>query len=398
MVFILSFSLIGVVIFRSFAANPNLPGDINGDNTVNITDLSILLSNYNTANSQSDLNGDSVVTILDLSILLSNYGRTYTPAPVVNISASPTVVAPGGSAVLTWSSTNSTSCTASGAWTGAKALSGSQTVTPAATSTYSLSCTGSAGTTIKSITVTVNTGTGPGSGGSGGTIGLRSNWPCTGCATNVPSTYVQSKPTVLLVALHGDEGNSSLAESYWQPTTDKYNVILFAPQCPAASGCTQTNSDGSITHSWWGWLQSSPTYDDNWIGAQVSAIESAYNIDKTKEYLTGWSGGADYLGWYALRHGDRFAAADFVAGGVPYVQSCPAKNMAAYFLMGSNDFRYLSGQPSQVKQVYDNCAHQTVLTLLPGADHTTTINALVNQGYADIIMQWFLQHPLTPYP
>jgi len=50
------------------------PGDLNGDNSVNITDLSILLSNWNTTNSAADVNKDGTVNIFDLSILLSNYG------------------------------------------------------------------------------------------------------------------------------------------------------------------------------------------------------------------------------------------------------------------------------------------------------------------------------------
>jgi hypothetical protein len=55
-------------------------GDLNGDNVVNIFDLSILLSNYGKAQSQSnnaktDLNNDGTINIFDLSILLSNYGK-----------------------------------------------------------------------------------------------------------------------------------------------------------------------------------------------------------------------------------------------------------------------------------------------------------------------------------
>jgi hypothetical protein len=53
-------------------------GDTNGDYRTNITDLSILLSNYGmSTDSYSDLNGDGVVNIVDLSILLSNYGKSY---------------------------------------------------------------------------------------------------------------------------------------------------------------------------------------------------------------------------------------------------------------------------------------------------------------------------------
>jgi hypothetical protein len=50
------------------------PGDLNGDNAVDVTDLSILLTNYNTSNSVADINKDGIVNVFDLSILLSNYG------------------------------------------------------------------------------------------------------------------------------------------------------------------------------------------------------------------------------------------------------------------------------------------------------------------------------------
>jgi len=49
-------------------------GDLNGDNAVDITDLSILLSNYNTSNAVADINKDGTVNVFDLSILLTNYG------------------------------------------------------------------------------------------------------------------------------------------------------------------------------------------------------------------------------------------------------------------------------------------------------------------------------------
>jgi hypothetical protein len=49
-------------------------GDLNADGSVNIFDLSIMLSKYNTNNAGADLNSDGTVNIFDLSILLSHYG------------------------------------------------------------------------------------------------------------------------------------------------------------------------------------------------------------------------------------------------------------------------------------------------------------------------------------
>ncbi|HEX9812616.1 MAG TPA: hypothetical protein VGA88_11085, partial [Burkholderiales bacterium] len=81
------------------------------------------------------------------------------PLPTLTFSVDPTSVAGGASSTLTWSSTNATACTASGAWSGAKAASGSEpTGALNVTSTYSLTCTGPGGSVSRNATVTVNTG------------------------------------------------------------------------------------------------------------------------------------------------------------------------------------------------------------------------------------------------
>jgi hypothetical protein len=76
------------------------------------------------------------------------------PAPTVLISANPTSLTQGQSTTISWSSANTTSCSAS--WTPSTALSASQAVTPSVTTTYSITCTGSGGSDTESTTVTVN--------------------------------------------------------------------------------------------------------------------------------------------------------------------------------------------------------------------------------------------------
>lgn len=84
------------------------------------------------------------------------------PAPTVTLSANPTTISSGGSSTLTWTSTNATSCTASGAWNGARATSGSQgTGALTGTATYMLTCTGAGGSASDSVTVTVGSAAGP---------------------------------------------------------------------------------------------------------------------------------------------------------------------------------------------------------------------------------------------
>lgn len=81
------------LIFRTHAAAP--PGDVNGDGTVNIQDLSILAANYGKTGqtlAQGDVNGDGAVNIQDLSIIASNWSK----AVQTNSSAPATPAASGG--------------------------------------------------------------------------------------------------------------------------------------------------------------------------------------------------------------------------------------------------------------------------------------------------------------
>jgi len=73
----------GYVVHSSRAAT--VAGDLNHDGTVNVLDLSILLSAWGTNNATADLNSDGTVTVLDLSVMLSHWGQTGTtptPTPV----------------------------------------------------------------------------------------------------------------------------------------------------------------------------------------------------------------------------------------------------------------------------------------------------------------------------
>jgi hypothetical protein len=96
-------------------------------------------------------------------------------APTVTLAASPTSLTVGASSTLTWSSTNATACTASGAWTGSEATGSSASETPSAagTATYTLTCTGAGGSAHASaaVTVTAQATSSSGSGSSGSSSG-----------------------------------------------------------------------------------------------------------------------------------------------------------------------------------------------------------------------------------
>lgn len=80
------------------------------------------------------------------------------PAPGVSITASPSTITTGQSSTLTWNAADSTSCTASGAWSGARPVLGSATVTPPAAGQhqYVLTCVGPEGSGSGTTTVSAS--------------------------------------------------------------------------------------------------------------------------------------------------------------------------------------------------------------------------------------------------
>jgi hypothetical protein len=91
-----------------------------------------------------------------------------TPAgPVVVLGASATSVQAGGSVMLTWTSTDATSCAASGGWSGSRATSGSATVGPLnSDTTFTLTCSGAGGSDDESVAITITPEQRSGGGGA----------------------------------------------------------------------------------------------------------------------------------------------------------------------------------------------------------------------------------------
>lgn len=100
--------------------------------------------------------------------MVSNvYAALANPVPTVTLTATPTQTLTkttgNSSSILTWSSSNATTCSASASpadatWSGSVALSNNSpgvSITPSATTTYTLSCNGSGGTTPATAVVTV---------------------------------------------------------------------------------------------------------------------------------------------------------------------------------------------------------------------------------------------------
>jgi hypothetical protein len=115
------------------------------------------------------LGGVSDITELTNFRTLANSTAFQDPTsetpPSVSLTANPNPVTAGNSASLTWTINNADSCAASNGWSGSKVATNgthTQTIQPLTTTTYTLTCTNTGGSTVKSVTVTVNPSTKPG--------------------------------------------------------------------------------------------------------------------------------------------------------------------------------------------------------------------------------------------
>ncbi|HTC44791.1 MAG TPA: S8 family serine peptidase [Steroidobacteraceae bacterium] len=91
------------------------------------------------------------------------------PTGAPSLSVSPTQVTAGSPATLSWASYGTSTCTASGGWSGTQATTGTMTVTPTTVGSlsYSLACTGPSGTgSSSSVTLLVEAAAGHHGGGA----------------------------------------------------------------------------------------------------------------------------------------------------------------------------------------------------------------------------------------
>jgi hypothetical protein len=162
--------------------------------------------------------------------------------PSVTFGASPTSVAIQGTSVLTWSTSNADSCTASGGWTGSRATSGTfTTIALASTTTFTLTCSNAAGgSTSRSVTVTVASAT------PAPTVTFSVN------PTTVPlnGSATLSWTTSNATSCTGSGGLSGWAGS--KQTSGSQNVgpfvasTTFTLSCTGAGGTTQRNAVVSL--------------------------------------------------------------------------------------------------------------------------------------------------------
>lgn len=116
---------------------------------------SVKTYSYTLTCNNSSGSGYSTVSVV---VSAASGGGGSAVAPSVTLSASPTTITSGGSTTLSWSINGNASqpVTCNSSWGGSKPTSGSQALSPTSTTSYTLTCTNSAGSNAKTVSVTVN--------------------------------------------------------------------------------------------------------------------------------------------------------------------------------------------------------------------------------------------------
>ena len=319
-------------------------------------------------------------------------GAPQPPVPTVSLTANPTSVTSGGASTLTWSSTNATSCTASGGWSGTKATSGSQsTGALTANGNFTLTCTGAGGSANASAAVTVTAAppvptvsltANPTSVTSGGASTLTwsstnatsctasGGWSGTKATSGSQSTGALTASTDFILTCTGTGGSASVSTRVTFSASPVPTVSLAADPTSVTSG-------GASTLIWSSTNATSCTASGGWSGTKATsgsqstgALTASGNFTLTctgtggsastsatvTVAATGTNTGLDFPGDGAVRRmlvwNNPFPIYDatYVFKVFPRKKIVPTNSKTGYyttFFWGNNGtFSWQSGQPN----------------------------------------------------
>jgi uncharacterized repeat protein (TIGR01451 family) len=210
-----------------------------------------------------------------LKYRVSNTGGNL--APTVNIVANPTSVNSGGSSIITWSSTNATTCTVSpSGWNG---TAGSQSTGALfASQTYSVNCSGAGGTIANSVTVAVN-----GGGNLAPTVNIVANPTSVNSGGSSIITWSSTNATTCTVSPSGWNGTAGSQSTGALFASQTYSVNCSGAGGTIANSVTVSVGGGNGN----GGIGTVTTYNPTGIAASSANLSCFFNNNNTTG-TTGW--------------------------------------------------------------------------------------------------------------
>jgi polyhydroxybutyrate depolymerase len=153
---------------------------------------------------------------------------------------------------------------------------------------------------------------------------------------HIPSSYDESKPVPLVVALHGGGGNAEHQRrvSGFNQLADEQGFIVVYPN--------GTGRFNNILLTWNGgtcceYAVENQTDDTGFIRALIAELESKFNIDPKRIYATGMSNGAIMSYRLACEAADLFAAIAPVSGTQNLDTCQPSEPVSVIHFHGTAD-------------------------------------------------------------
>jgi len=151
---------------------------------------------------------------------------------ITSFTATPTSIAAGGSSTLSWASTNASTCTASGSWSGTQATDGTETETPKADGTYKFTLTCANGAVASAPSTVMLTVTAP--------------TPTATLTASASSIVVGSTATLTWVSTNA---TSCTASGSWSGTLATSGSQTVAPTATGTDTYSLTCSNGTASSS-----------------------------------------------------------------------------------------------------------------------------------------------------
>lgn len=178
--------------------------------------------------------------------------------------------------------------------------------------------------------------------GRGGAKGnIQESCPGRNVALHVPSNYSDSRPTAIVVAMHGlgdtyQNFNSGGAYAGWHNLADEKNFIYMVPSSRNQNrqSFLYFNADNSPNTS------AIVDEAESLLECIYRNIGSKYNIETNEIYWIGFSEGASFTAFVSNYLSQRLKAVAIYGGSAPRNPSIIKRNLPIYFLTGTSDYGY----------------------------------------------------------
>lgn len=235
----------------------------------------------------------AVIPFIFLLFLFQTVRAEYA-FPSVDLNANKTSINEGEFVILTWTSTNATSCNGLGGWLGVKPLSGSEEVKPQKTTTYKINCSNQYGLISQdSITINVNNGE-------------NQNLPSVSITAN-PKSILRGESTI--ISWNSSNADSCYAYNGWSGSKSLSGSKTVSPSVNTTYSIRCSNENGSSSDSITVIVNepnNESNQNSNSIFASCVANPSLVRVGQRVVFAAGYSGGEEpiNISWSGAVSGD----------------------------------------------------------------------------------------------